>query len=94
MKTIIIALALCTASVPVFAGQFVTIPEYQNDFDNAMPCKKLLKGRILWKGQRAFYIQANLLYTGQSSQLDQEFANVVDFSNDYEALTPFRKACR
>ena len=90
MKTLIIALLFSSSA---YAGQFVTDKEYQHDFQKATVCKQMLAGRLVWKGQEAFYIQANEFYTNESGEVSPDFANVVFLSNTKQALAPFRKAC-
>ena len=90
MRNIVAALLLLVTS-PAWAWS--TVPEYEADFAKARECTPI-DGRKVWAGERAYYIQAWLLATGDSGLLDDENASVVDVSeNTPDALAAFTKAC-
>lgn len=90
MRTLIIFAALAAAA-PAMA--FTTVDEYQSDFAKARECRDI-EGRKVWVGERGYYIQSWLFYTGQSGLLDDESASVVPFAeNKAEDLEAFAAAC-
>lgn len=93
MKSLIIALIVSASAVPAFAGQFYAAPEYQNDFQNARQCRGMLNGRLVWKGQDAYYIQSNEFYTDESGAVAGDAVTTIFLDNTHSSLKPFRKAC-
>lgn len=91
MKTLIIALLIAS---PVAAADFRAAPEYQSDFDNAMRCHEKIAGRLVWKGEKAYYIQANEFYTDETGQESEDSVTTIFLDNSAKALKPFRLACR
>lgn len=82
-----------TLAAPLSASEFTTVDEFQDDFATAKECRPI-EGRKVWKGERAFYIQAWAFQTGESGLLDDETASAVPFAdNTPEDLADFRKAC-
>ncbi len=95
MKKLVIWAALIVAPANAIAADgFSTVDAFQPDFAKATPCKKI-DGRRVWKGKKAFYIQAYEFYTGQSKVLSKDSASVVvaaDQTKDVVSL--YDAACR
>jgi hypothetical protein len=93
MRLLFVLLALFVS--PAWSADgFSTVNEYQADFDKAHACKPI-DGRKFWEGERAFYLQSWLFYTGQSGLLDDENADVLDRKDlSKEDITKFEGACK
>lgn len=92
MKTLLLA-AVLFASPALATPEFYTAPPYQEDFSTASLCNYMLLGRLVWKGQYAFYIQSEKLKQDRNGEVEGGFVDIVYMANDYKALAPFRKAC-
>lgn len=68
------------------ASDFRTVPAFQADFSKAKACHEI-DGRKVWKGSKAFYIEASSLSEGAVSV-------VIRSENAKQAFTKFETACR
>lgn len=95
MKKLVVLAAIAFAPLAAMAaGGFSTIDELQPDFDKASPCEDI-DGRKVWKGKKAFYIQAYAFKTGQSKVLSDDSASaVIKSDQSKDVLELYERACR
>lgn len=93
MRALILTVFMLASGHAFAVDGFGTSREFSDDFATARPCEAI-DGRLVWAGQRAFYIQSWQFMTGQSGLLDPENASAVPIAdNDKAALQPFEDAC-
>ncbi|WP_019567368.1 hypothetical protein [Agrobacterium sp. 10MFCol1.1] len=95
MKKLVVLAAIVFAPLAANAADgFSTVDEFQPDFDKAKPCKEI-DGRKVWKGEKAFYIQAYAFSTGQSKALSDDAAStVVKSDQSKDVIDLYERACR
>lgn len=95
MKKLVVLAAIAFAPFAAIAADgFATVDELQPDFDRATPCKEI-DGRKVWKGNKAFYIQAYAFTTGQSKALSDDAASaVIKSDQSKDVIDLYERACR
>ncbi len=95
MKKLVFCAALALAPFAATAADgFSTVDEFQSDFEKATPCKNI-DGRRVWKGEKAFYVQAYVFATQKFKAFSEDSASVVDRDEQpAEIVELYEKACR
>lgn len=95
MKKLVVVAAIAFAPLAAMAADgFSTIGELQSDFEKSSPCKEI-DGRKVWKGDKAFYIQAYAFTTGQSKALSDDSASaVIKSDQSKDVIDLYERACR